>query len=80
MKLERYSAFTRVQKFSHVGGSSRRGRGIRVDSEQKKLMAKSPGSRRKKAGRAEILSCFIFKGLKVGRIPMLVWRVYLLCF
>lgn len=45
MKLERYSVFTRVQKFSHVRGSSRRGRGIRVDSEQKKkLMAKSPGS------------------------------------
>lgn len=81
MKLERYSVFTRVQKFSHVGGSSRRDRGIRVDSEQKKkLMTKSPGSRRKKAGRAEILNCFIFKGLKVGRIPMLVWRVYLLCF
>lgn len=65
--------FTRVQKFSHVRGSSRRGKGIRVDSQPKReLMIKSPGSRGKKAERAKIVSCFIFKGLKVGCLPMLV--------
>lgn len=65
--------FTRVQKFNHARGSSKRGRGIRVDSQLKEeLMVKSPGSRGKKTERAEIISCFIFKGLKVGCLPMLV--------
>lgn len=52
--------FTRVQKFSHVRESSRRGRGIRADYQRKEdLMVKSPESRGKEAERAEIVSCFI---------------------
>jgi hypothetical protein len=45
MKLCCYSMPTRVQKFSHVKRSSRRDKGIKIDSYQRKeFMAKSSGS------------------------------------